>query len=240
MSVYAISDLHLAFFTEKPMDVFGDHWEDHAIKIKENWTRTVKENDLVVLPGDTSWAMTLDEFLSDIMFIEELPGHKIISKGNHDYWWQTEKKLKEFKSSNRIETVTFLHNNAYIFEHEGKEYSICATRGWKCPGDTDFNQDDMKVYKRELQRLETSIQKGMNGEREMLVFIHYPPFNNKKEESGFTEILERYKIKKCFYGHLHGRMVHEKALIGKLDNESLTEYYLVSCDYLGFSPLKIL
>lgn len=240
MSVYAISDLHLAFFTDKPMDIFGEHWEGHAEKIKENWTKTVRDDDLVVIPGDISWAMTLDEFLADIMFIDELPGLKIISKGNHDYWWQTSRKLREFTKQNNIESVIFLHNNAYVFEHDGKEYAICATRGWKCPGDTDFNQDDMKVYKREISRLETSIQKGRDGGRELLVFIHYPPFNNKREASGFTELLEKHQIKKCYYGHLHGRLTHEKALIGRLDDESLTEYYLVSCDYLGFNPLKIL
>lgn len=240
MSVFTISDLHLSFCSDKPMDIFGVHWENHADQISENWISNVRDEDVVVMPGDISWAMTLEELLPDILYIEKLPGYKVISKGNHDYWWPTAKKLKEFQQLHNIQTITFLHNSSYNCGINEIEYILCATRGWKCPGDNDFSSDDLKIYNRELQRLETSIKSGMKEQAEIIVFIHYPPFNYRKEESGFTKILEKYKVKKCYYGHLHGKNAHQNALIGKMNDESVTEYQLVSCDYLSFNPLKIL
>lgn len=240
MALYVISDLHLSFSEDKPMDIFGDKWQDHHEKIENNWKKTVKDGDQVVIPGDTSWAMQLDDFMPDLIFLENLPGHKIISKGNHDYWWQSAKKLKEFKEKNNITSITFLHNNSHPFSHGGVEYLLCGTRGWKCPGDKDFTQEDMKIYKREVQRLERSILSGKNENNQVIAFIHYPPFNYQRQESDFTQILERYGVKECYYGHLHGENAHKSALNGKIKDEDTTSYYLVSSDYLDFVPFKIL
>ncbi len=238
MSVYTISDLHLSFACSKPMNIFGDNWEDHAQHLSENWRAKIKEEDCVVIPGDISWGMTLDEVLPDLMFIEKLPGRKVISKGNHDYWWQTAKKLNEFKEEHNITTITFLHNNSMIYVGEnGEETAICATRGWKCPGDPDFTDEDLKIYNRELIRLENSLKSGRKDNRDLLLFLHYPPFNIKREGSGFTRIIDNYVVRKCCYGHLHGKNSHKNAFNGNING---TEYLLISSDYLGFSPLKIL
>ena len=201
MSIYAIGDLHLSFDTSKPMDIFGDNWKDHENKIKNDWIEKVKQDDLVLLPGDFSWAMNLKDTYKDFCYLNELPGKKILLKGNHDYWWNSLKKLNEYIEENNFKDIYFLHNNSY--EVEGK--IIAGTRGWNL---SLLNEEDKTIINRELIRLELSIQDGIKkyGEdKEIIVCMHYPPTNKELlENSEFIKIMQKYGVKKCIYGHLHG------------------------------------
>jgi len=239
MNIYTIGDLHLSIAVDKPMDIFGEKWTNHQEKITEYWTATVKDEDVVIIPGDISWGMSAEEALPDLIYIEELPGKKILLKGNHEYWWGTMNKLKELKSTNKLDSIEFLHNN-YIYREE-KNSCLCGTRGWKCPGGWDtanFSDQDTKIYLREIQRLELSLKAGAEKSENIICFTHFPPFNNKAEVSGFTELMEKYKVKQCYYGHLHGPSL-KYAFNGKISDDSITEYHLVSGDYLGFKPMLI-
>lgn len=232
MAIYAISDLHLALGVDKPMDVFGGRWEGYMEKLKMNWLKEVGEDDSVIIPGDISWAMYLKESLADFSFLQNLPGKKYISKGNHDYWWTTLNKLKLFVSENNFSSIHFLHNNH--FNDQG--IAICGTRGWVCPEDEGFSAEDEKVYNREIQRLEISLLSAKNsGEENIIVAMHYPPFNHKHQNSRFVEIMERYNVKYCVYGHLHGEG-RRHAFEGKLGE---INYKLISADHLAFKPLRI-
>lgn len=237
MNLYGIADLHLSLGVEKPMDIFGGEWEGYAHKIESNWINNISDDDYIVIPGDVSWGMTLDEALPDFELLQCLPGTKIIIKGNHDYWWQSSKKLDEFKQKYSLHKIVFLHNNS--FKVPGTSVGIFGSRGWKCPGDIDFSAQDRKVYNRELIRLEASLLSDTSVE-ERLVFMHYPPFNTKLEKSGFVEILEKYDIKYCYYGHLHG-IGHRLAMNGILPgaNISSPQYVLISSDYIRFMPFLI-
>ena len=201
MSIYAIGDLHLSFDTSKPMDIFGDNWKDHENKIKNDWIEKVKQDDLVLLPGDFSWAMNLKDTYKDFCYLNELPGKKILLKGNHDYWWNSLKKLNEYIEENNFKDIYFLHNNSY--EVEGK--IIAGTRGWNL---SLLNEEDKTIINRELIRLELSIQDGIKkyGEdKEIIVCMHYPPTNKELlENSDFIKLMQKYGVKKCIYGHLHG------------------------------------
>ena len=201
MSIYAIGDLHLSFDTSKPMDIFGDNWKDHENKIKNDWIEKVKQDDLVLLPGDFSWAMNLKDTYKDFCYLNELPGKKILLKGNHDYWWNSLKKLNEYIEENNFKDIYFLHNNSY--EVEGK--IIAGTRGWNL---SLLNEEDKTIINRELIRLELSIQDGIKkyGEdKEIIVCMHYPPTNKELlENSEFIKLMQKYGVKKCIYGHLHG------------------------------------
>ncbi len=224
MSIYALSDLHLPLGIDKPMDIFGRGWENYVERIQENWQSTVNPQDTVVLGGDFSWATYLEEAYKDFEFLKALPGKKILLKGNHDYWWTTAKKLKEFTSSNGFSDMEFLHNNSFIIENT----AICGTRGWSWDGQS--SGEDKKIYERELVRLKLSLDSAKAAE-EILVFTHFPPTSQNE----FHKILKEYNVKKCFYGHLHGPS-HSSAFCGLYDG---VEYVLVSGDYLGFQPLKI-
>lgn len=231
MAIYAISDLHLSLgSSEKPMDVFGPIWEDHAEKIKENWERTVTENDLVLLPGDFSWAMHLEEAKEDFTYLEKLPGKKILLKGNHDYWWNTVTKMNAFTKQNNFSTIHFLYNNSYEYENT----IIAGTRGWTLSCETE---EDKKILKREAERLKRSIEDGVQkyGEKkEIIVCMHYPPVK-EDEVSDFIKIMLDYNVKICLYGHLHGpaqKHVKEGNFYG-IDLE------MVSCDYTDFKLMKI-
>lgn len=198
MEVYAISDLHLSFGVDKPMNIFGNVWENYEEKIKKNWEETVNENDIVIIPGDVSWGINLKEALPDFKFINNLPGKKIILRGNHDYYFSTKTKVEKFFEENNINTISILHNNAIDI---GK-YILCGTRGW---GKTEINDKnlDKKILEREKIRLEISLNEGKklqeNGvDKEILVAMHFPPFI-----SNYQEILKKYNVKKCIYGHLH-------------------------------------
>jgi uncharacterized protein len=230
MAIYAISDLHLALSIDKPMDVFGQRWTNYMEKIKTNWHQQVTSDDVVLVPGDISWATYLEQAVEDFKYLDALPGKKIISKGNHDYWWTTLNKLEAFLKQNGFSSIQFMHNNSF---RVGR-IVLCGTRGWKCPGDDDFSQEDRKIFNRELQRLELSIRSVQRDDQdELVVAMHYPPFNAKKEPSDFVEIMKRYRIKKCVYGHLHGEGF-KNAVEGDVEG---IDFRLVSADYLNFSPL---
>lgn len=232
MSIYAISDLHLSFSTNKPMDIFGNNWDNHADKIKENWKNNISETDTVLLPGDLSWAMNFEEAKADFEYLNKLPGRKIILKGNHDYWWGTLNKINLFLKENEFENIDILYNNSFIVENR----IIVGTRGWTL---INNNEEDEKVFKRELLRLEMSIKNGIDkyGEdKEIIVCLHYPPTNEMMmEKSEFIQIMKKYNVKTCIYGHLHGE-AHKEAIQGEIDG---IELKLVSCDYTNFEVVKI-
>ena len=234
MAIYAIADLHLSFSEDKPMDIFGDNWENHAEKIKENWIKQVKEEDYVILPGDFSWEMYLNNTKLDFQYLNSLPGTKILLKGNHDYWWTTLTKMNEFIKENGFKNIYFLYNNSYLVEDK----IIVGTRGWNIL-DTE---NDSKMIKRENARLELSIQDGLKkygSDKEIIVFMHYPPINKSDlmggEKTGFVKIFQKYNIHRCFYGHLHG-LSHKDAIEGLVNG---IEYKLISADYLNFNLIRL-
>ncbi len=228
MSLYAIGDLHLSLGGDKPMDVFGPRWENHVEKLKEGFAEIGSE-DVTVLCGDLSWAMSIDRAREDFLFIHSLPGKKIVLKGNHDYWWSTASKAYAFFAGNGIDSIEILNNNCILYG----DYAICGTRGWFYEEERG-QEHDKKIMERELMRLETSLKAA--GEREKLVFLHYPPKYGSYECAGIISLLERYGARCCCYGHLHGRC-HRSAFQGMFRG---TEYSLVSADYLMFRPKKIL
>ena len=229
MALYTISDLHLGFNVEKPMDIFGDKWKDHCSKIKENWLSKITEEDTVLIAGDISWSLREEDSKYDLDWINDLPGKKIISKGNHDYWWGSISKLNAM-----YENTKFLQNNFQVY----KEYGICGTRGWTCPGGDKYTAKDEKIYKREQIRLRLSLEAAKkSGFEKFIVMLHYPPTNEKFEESGFTEIIKEYNVEKVIYGHLHGPVLLGNLLNGYFQG---IEYILTSADYLNFDPKRIL
>ncbi|WP_270505114.1 metallophosphoesterase [Paraclostridium sordellii] len=229
MSLYAIGDLHFSMAVNKPMNIFGDNWENHEKKIIDSWNSKVNKNDTVLIVGDTSWGINMDEATFDLDIIHNLPGKKIYVKGNHDYWWTTVAKLNKL-----YEDMSFLQNNFYSYN----EYAICGTRGWICPNDVKFTEDDEKIYKREAHRLKLSLDAAKKaGFEKIIVITHYPPTNDKLEPSLFTDIYEEYKVEKVIYGHLHGKESFKMGLEGIREG---VEYKLVSCDYVDFNLVKIM
>lgn len=225
MSIYAISDLHLSFGSQKPMNKFGNLWEEYETKMKFNWNTLVDKNDLVLIPGDVSWETYIKDAYGDFDFIDKLNGIKLISKGNHDYWWETVTKLNGFLKESNFETIKFLHNDSF----EYGDYVICAAKGY------DFTVEE-KYRQRELIRLEISLQSGAKTGKEIIAMVHYPPFNTKGEViDEFMELFEKYGVKTCIYGHLHG-YGHQRAVNETINN---VEFKLVSCDYLKFSPIIV-
>lgn len=228
MALYAISDLHLAFTTDKPMDIFGEKWLKHDEKIKQNWISKITEEDTILIAGDISWSMKSSDSKVDLDWINDLPGKKIISKGNHDYWWSGISKL-----NNMYENTKFLQNNFYTYE----DYAICGSRGWILEGSDRFTEKDKKIFNREIIRLRLSLDKAKEaGYEKFIVMIHYPPMNEKKEVSAFTEIFKEYGVEKVIYGHLHGPSL---ATAFNGEHEGIN-YIITSCDYLNFDPIQIL
>lgn len=231
MALFTIADLHLSTTTNKPMDIFGHAWTNHAERLKTAWNELVKPEDTVVVPGDISWGMNLDEAVEDFKFINSLPGRKLIGKGNHDYWWNTFSKLNRFKEENGLDTIEFLFNNA--FEADGK--IICGTRGWF--PDNEYTADDEKIVLREAGRLKLSVEAGLKlrkNDEELVVFLHYPPAFASTSCSPLLEVLKEYGIKRLYYGHLHG--ANEALLIKSVGR---TDLHLISADYLRFVPKLI-
>lgn len=229
MPLYAIGDLHLSFTTQKPMDVFGENWVGHTEKIKKKWCDKISHNDTILIPGDISWAMKLDEAMIDLQWIDSLPGRKILLRGNHDYWWTSINKLNSL-----FQGMDFLQNNYYSYH----DYAICGTRGWICPNKVKFDDHDQKVYQRELHRLKLSLDSAIkDGFKKCIVMTHYPPTNDKKDPSDFTRIYEEYGVVKVIYGHLHDSDSFKIALKGMYND---VEYKLVSGDYIDFDPIRIL
>jgi hypothetical protein len=224
--IYAIADLHFSGKQDKPMGVFGAHWENHQEKIIENWKEVVKSSDIVLIPGDISWAMYLKEAMSDLEIIHKLPGKKILLRGNHDYWWE---KIKHLNSL--YENMMFLQNNSFCLD----SHCIAGTRGWICPGSKNFTDNDFKIYQREIIRLELSL-KSIKELKDVIVMMHYPPFNEKNEDSGFIEVLQKYNVKKVVYGHLHDTYSFNNTIIGEKWG---IDFQLVSADYLEFSPVEV-
>lgn len=210
------------------MDIFPG-WTNHVERLLENWNSKITDDDTVVLVGDHSWAIKLEESRKDLEFIDkELKGRKILSKGNHDLWWSTTKKITDFVTDNGFSTISFLFNNAFLVEG----VSICGTRGWISE---NGEPADQKVLNREAGRLEASLQVGVKLGGELVAFIHYPPIYGTEENVLITEILHKYDVKRCFYAHLHGYSI-KGALNGERGGVS---YKLVSADSLGFDPIKV-
>ncbi len=239
MALYAISDLHLSTLesTNKSMEVFGSRWDDYIKRIEKNWKHLVTDDDTVVIPGDVSWALSLDEALSDLQFLDTLPGKKILGKGNHDFWWCTMKKHYDFFEKHGLNTISFLFNNA----HETDDFIIAGTRGWffeeksaNLPNKTDFN----KLTAREEMRLEASLKEAKklaeSSGKEILVFMHFPPVYSTEICDGLISILKEYGIKRVFYGHIHGNYT----LPSKFEYEGI-EMSIISADYLSFVPKNI-
>ena len=228
MALYAISDLHLALSTDKPMDIFGAHWTNHDEKIKNNWIEKITEDDTVLIAGDISWSMKHDDSKKDLDWIDSLPGKKIISKGNHDYWWSSISKLNSMYNNTK-----FLQNNSY----EYNDYAICGTRGWIDPSSDKFNSKDAKIYAREQIRLRLSLDSAKNaGYTKLIVMIHYPPFGEEGKDSDFMKIFKEYQVEKVIYGHLHGPS-NIKAIEGNIEG---VEYIMTSCDFINFYPVRLL
>ncbi len=231
MRVFAISDLHLALAEDKPMDIFGLEWKNYMQRIQENWQQVVSEEDLVLLPGDISWATYLDNAGPDFQYIEQLPGKKIITKGNHDYWWTTRNKLLNYLERENLKRISFLQNDACLFNG----VAIVGSRGWKSPKDEGFSKQDEKIYLRELERLRLSLNSTIGFDGVIIAMLHYPPFTSDGKPTGFVEILSEYHVDICIYGHLHGKKCNY-ATEGEVEG---IRYHLVSADYLKFIPKQL-
>ena len=228
MSLFAIADLHLSIGEDKPMDIFAG-WNDYVSRLKDNWLKIVDKDDTVVISGDISWAMRLEETYEDFKFIDNLPGKKIFLKGNHDYWWGTKSKIEKFLADNNLKTISILFNNSFVCD----DYAICGTRGWFLE---NTGEKDIKILNREVGRLTASIERAIKSGKEPIVFLHYPPFFNNYECTEIIDVLLKYNIKKCFYGHIHGRKNIKNAFEG---NYKGIEMKLISCDRLSFIPLLV-
>lgn len=225
MALYAIGDTHLSLNSDKPMDVFGGGWEGYVDKLREGFAR-VEDTDTVVLCGDLSWGMSLEEARDDFAFLNsDLPGEKWLLKGNHDYWWTTAAKLHRFFDEKGIHTLDILHNNSVPYG----EYAVCGTRGWFLEEDAH----NVKVLNREAGRLEASLKAA--GDRQVCCFLHYPPLYQGYECPEILSLLEKYHVKQCCYGHLHGPAIRRR--LEGIRGE--TAFSLISADYLGFVPKKI-
>ena len=237
MALYTIADLHLSLGenTDKPMEIFGAKWQDHAEKIRSRWTSLISDADTVIIPGDISWALKLEDSLSDFLFIEALPGKKIISKGNHDFWWSTQNKINRFFNSHGIGSIEILYNNAYIID----DVIISGTRGWynessAAPRPCDYE----KISARECGRLERSLDAGIKlaegRDLPIAVFTHFPPVWKEFAFDELITVMEKYNVKKCYYGHIHG-------IYGC---PAVTEYRgirfeLISADFIDFTPRRL-
>lgn len=237
MSLFTISDLHLSTHeaTNKSMEVFGKRWENYMSRLEKNWRSVISDKDTVVIPGDISWAIDLDEALSDLKFLDQLPGKKILGKGNHDFWWATMSKHSQFFEKHGIHTISFLFNNAY----ETEDYIIAGTRGWYLEADAMKNVNDTdfdKIIAREAGRLRTSLVAAKHlqehsPEKEILVFLHFPPLWNEKQTPQIYDLIKAYDIRNVYFGHIHGG--YHLPLDYACDGMAL---HLISADYLDFLP----
>ncbi len=228
MALYAIADLHLALTEDKPMDIFGYKWCNHHEQIKENWMEIVSKDDTVLVAGDISWSMNVENGKLDLEFINKLPGRKVFVRGNHDYWWTSITKLNAM-----FEGMDFIQNNFFIYE----DYAICGSRGWVTEYNSKFTAHDKKIYDRELIRLKLSLDSAVKaGYKKIIAMLHYPPTSQQGEDTGFTRLLEEYPVEKLIYGHLHSAGLANAFC----EEKNGIQYILTSCDYISFSPIKIL
>ena len=225
MALFTIADLHLPLGINKPMDVFGAGWENYVDRIERNWRAAVRDGDTVVIPGDFSWATYLEQAERDFDFLEALPGRKILLKGNHDYWWTTMSKLNEFTAARGYKTVSFLHNNSYTVDG----ISVCGTRGWLYPAWNGFTAEDEKYFSREVGRLELSLRAA--GTENRIVFTHYPPMSKAGEGNAFCDMMKKYNVTRCYYGHLHSA-AQANRIPDEVDG---IRYQLVASDHLRFT-----
>ncbi len=230
MGLFAIGDLHLPGGQEKPMDIFGDHWEDHFARISEDWCERVRPEDTVLIPGDISWAMQLQQARPDLAAIGALPGRKVIIRGNHDYWWSGITQVREALSPG----MYALQNDALDLG----EFVVCGSRGWVFPtGEAPLSPEDEKIYRRELLRLEMSLTQGakLRGDRPLVLMMHYPPLTDLCRDTAFTRLAETYGVTVAVYGHLHGAGIR----VGYSGLHGSVQYQLTSCDALGFRLAEI-
>ncbi|NLY45398.1 MAG: serine/threonine protein phosphatase [Tissierella sp.] len=225
--IYGIGDLHFDFSKNKPMDIFGDNWIDHEEQIINNWKDKVNDEDLVLIPGDISWALRHNEAYFDLKRIHELPGKKVLIKGNHDYWWQSLNKLKAME----LDSIEYIQNTAFQY----KDYIISGTRGWYSKDSDNFTEDDEKVFRRELMRLRMSLSHIENQDKKRIVMLHYPPFNMDFSPNEFVFIMKEFGVDICIYGHLHSDG-HKFAVEGNIEG---IEFRCVSSDYINFSPKEL-
>lgn len=228
MALFAIADLHLSLGADKPMDIFKG-WQDYKDRLEKNWRALVSDNDTVVVAGDISWAMKLEECYEDFYFLNSLPGTKILLKGNHDYWWATKKKVDEYLEKNNFSTIKILFNNSYNVDG----ITICGSRGWYYDADTEA---DIKVINREVGRLKLSLDSAKECDNSPIVFLHYPPVYAELECQEIIGTLVSYGIKECYYGHLHGTYTHKNAVTGMYKGINM---HLISCDYTDFTPVLV-
>lgn len=231
MKVFAIGDLHLSLDEriKKPMDIFGSRWVNHHERVKEHWESLAGEGDVVLIPGDISWGLREDEALADLAWIDSLPGRKVLTKGNHDLWWTTVSRLNK-----HFADMVFLQNKAVMISDK---VAICGSRGWICPGTDGFGEHDQKIYNREVLRMEMSLEDAKRQGAEVIIAaLHYPPTNDKHQDSGFTDLMTKYGVKTCVYGHLHGKDAFKNGIKGIYNG---VEYKLVSLDYLEGEPALI-
>nr|WP_122011857.1 metallophosphoesterase [Maliibacterium massiliense] len=227
MKVYAVSDLHLSGAAPKAMDIFGAHWKNHFDKISEAWRQMVAPEDVVLIAGDISWAMNLHDAAVDLAAIGALPGRKVLIKGNHDYWWSSISRIRGMLSCG----MHVLQNDAVDFGC----VTIAGTRGWLCPNEVSYSPEDEKIYRRELIRMEMSLAQAEKSGHPIIAMIHYPPFNETRSPSGFTELFQRFGVRQVVYGHLHGPSI-KSAFDGELEG---VRYALTSCDAVQFKPRLI-
>ena len=226
MNLFGIGDTHLTFGKNKPMDIFKG-WDNYVERLEKQWRAVVTDDDTVVINGDISWSMKLDECYEDFKFLHSLPGRKIIMKGNHDYWWTTLNKMNNYLKENNFDTIDILFNNSFSFG----DYAVCGTRGWFF----DSPESDNKVILRERQRLIRSIESGLEAGKEPIVFLHYPPVFDDRVCEEIYSVLTEYQIKRCYFGHIHGEIT------GKYDHfeKDNIKFSLISSDWLKFCPKLI-
>ena len=230
MAIYALADLHLSFGTDKPMDVFGDAWDNYTERIFDNWQSIVKPDDLVIVPGDISWATYIEDAYKDFDFINRLNGKKAILKGNHDYWWTTLSKMNKFLCENRFDTITILNNTAISYENA----AICGTRGWWVR--EDMSEEDIRILDREKIRLVLSCEAAAKLQKDrIIVGLHYPPVDKNGEHREFLEILKEYNVDTCVFGHLHSHS-HKTAVVGDVEGVNMK---LVAGDFVDFTPILV-
>ncbi len=235
MSLFSIADLHLSLTVDKPMDIFGPRWKSYTEKLKDRWCAVVTPTDTVVIPGDISWAMTLEEAASDFAFIESLPGRKLIGKGNHDYWWTTMAKMQAFLKKHSFSTIDFLYNNAFLAE----DYVVAGTRGWYVEErlqNASENADYEKIVLREAARLSASLTEAVrlkgDTDRQILAYLHFPPVFRDFVCREIVDVLHRFSVKNCYFGHIHG--VYSVPRTVSFEGIDLT---LISADFLDFIPM---
>lgn len=230
MKIFAISDLHLSFNCDKPMDIFGGNWENYTEKIKTNWQSLVGEDDIVLIAGDISWAMKLEEAITDLEWIDSLPGKKIIIKGNHEYWWKSISAVRNILPN----SICAIQNDCIKIG----SFIFCGTRGWTVPEtNKPLSDEDEKIYKREVERLKltlASMEQIRCDDDKVIAMIHYPPYTFDKKETEFTKLFDEHKVDYVVFGHLHGKVKCDKLVM--INN---VNYYFTSCDHIDMTPILL-